>query len=111
MHYELNRKYFGAVADVDRDIELEWARIPHFYTSFYVYKYATGFSAAVVLAGNVLRGDKELKEKYLSFLKSGGSAYPIDILKKAGVDLTSPEPVKQAMALFDEKLDCFEKLL
>ena len=111
MYYDLNKKYFGSVVDVDPEIAYEWSRIPHFYTSFYVYKYATGFSAAVVLAGNILSGDGVLREKYLNFLKSGGSDYPIELLKKAGVDLTSPEPVRQAMALFAEKLDQLEGLL
>ncbi len=111
MYYELNCKYFGSVVDVDKDIALEWARIPHFYTPFYVYKYATGFSAAVVLSGNILSGDGELCEKYLTFLKSGGSDYPIEILKRAGVDLTNPAPVEQAMKLFAEKLESFEQLL
>ena len=111
MYYALNCKYFGSVAEVDKDIELEWARIPHFYTPFYVYKYATGFSAAVVLSGNILSGDKVLRDKYITFLKSGGSAYPIEILKRAGVDLAEPEPIEKAMKLFAEKLESFEKLL
>lgn len=111
LYYGLNRKYFGSVVEVDEDIAYEWARIPHFYTSFYVYKYATGFSAAVVLAGNILSGDPALRGDYLSFLKSGGSDYPIELLKKAGVDLTSPEPVRKAMALFSEKLDQLAALL
>ncbi len=110
-YYGLNVKYFGAAANVDRDIELEWSRIPHFYTPFYVYKYATGFSAAVVLAGNILSGNSEKREKYIDFLKSGGSDYPLEILKKAGVDLTSSEPVERAMKLFSEKIDQLGKYM
>lgn len=111
MYYELNVKYFGSAVTVDKEIQLEWARIPHFYTPFYVYKYATGFSAAVVLAGNILSGDKEKREKYLDFLKSGGCAYPLEIMKRAGVDLTGPEPVEKAMMLFGEKIEALKKLI
>lgn len=109
-YYELNKKYFGDEIIIDREIEMEWARIPHFYSSFYVYQYATGFSAAVALSKKILsEGDKAV-EDYKKFLKAGCSDYPIEILKWAGVDLSSSEPVELAMRTFEELLDEFEEL-
>jgi oligoendopeptidase F len=100
IYYELNKKYHGNGMVVDQDIEMEWARIPHFYTSFYVYKYATGFSAATSFAKQILEEGQPAVDRYLSFLKSGGSDFSINILKKAGVDMSSPEPIRQAMDVF-----------
>lgn len=110
-YYELNRKYFGDDIIVDKDIEMEWARIPHFYSSFYVYQYATGFSAAVALAKKILSEGDSAVEDYKKFLKSGCSDYPIEVLKYAGVDLGKPEPIKCAMEMFGELLDEFEKII
>jgi oligoendopeptidase F len=110
IYYDLNKKYYGADMVVDEDIAMEWARIPHFYTSFYVYKYATGFSAATSFAKQILDEGQPAVERYLGFLKSGGSDYSIEILKKAGVDMTSPEPIRQALSVFEEVIIEMEKL-
>lgn len=108
LYRELNELYYeGAVIDELQDIE--WARIPHFYNAFYVYQYATGFSSAVAIASRIFEtGDAEA---YLEFLKTGGSDYPLEELKIAGVDLTRPDTVKNAMKVFAQSLDEFEKLL
>jgi oligoendopeptidase F len=110
IYYELTKKYHGDGMVVDQDIEMEWARIPHFYTSFYVYKYATGFSAATSFSKQILDEGAPAVDRYLGFLKSGGSDYSINILKKAGVDMSSPEPIRQAMSVFQELIEEMEKL-
>jgi oligoendopeptidase F len=110
IYYDLNLNYFGPDMDVNQDIELEWARIPHFYYNFYVYKYATGFSAAAALSKQILEEGAPAVERYLSFLKSGSSDYPIEVLKKAGVDMTSPEPIRQALKVFEDTLTQLEAL-
>ncbi|HEY0828314.1 MAG TPA: oligoendopeptidase F [Bacilli bacterium] len=110
IYYDLCMKYHGEGMVVDKDIEIEWARIPHFYTSFYVYKYATGFSAATSFAKQILDEGQPAVERYLGFLKSGGSDYSINILQKAGVDMSSPEPIKQAMDVFKGLIEEMEKL-
>lgn len=110
LYYELNVTYYGQELEVDEEIGLEWARIPHFYMSFYVYKYATGFAAATALSKKILEEGPSAVERYLSFLKSGGSDYPIELLKKAGVDMTSPEPIKQALQVFESTLEELERL-
>jgi oligoendopeptidase F len=107
----LNDKYFSAQVNVDRDIEIEWARIPHFYTSFYVYKYATGFSAALSLSNQILSEGAPAVERYINFLKSGGSDYPLELLKRAGVDLSTPKPVQDGLNIFNETLDELEAIL
>jgi oligoendopeptidase F len=111
IYHELNVKYYGPDMIVDDYIDYEWARIPHFYSSFYVYKYATGFSAATSLSQQILNEGEPALEKYLEFLKSGGSDYPLELLKMAGVDMTSPEPVKDALKRFEEVLNQFEQLI
>jgi oligoendopeptidase F len=110
-YYDLNCKYFGKDVIIDKEIEMEWARIPHFYSSFYVYQYATGFSAAVALAKKILNEGEKAVDDYKKFLKAGSSDYPIEILKWAGVDLSSKEPVEMAMKMFENLLDEFEKLM
>ncbi|MNP41262.1 Oligoendopeptidase F, plasmid [compost metagenome] len=105
---DLNKKYHGEHMVVDNEIESEWSRIPHFYTDFYVYQYATGYAAASAFANSILDGEKDAVEKYIGFLKSGGSDYPINILKKAGVDMTTPEPIDATMERFKELLDMLE---
>lgn len=110
IYYDLNLKYHGKDMVVDKDIEMEWARIPHFYNSFYVYKYATGFSAATSFAKQILEEGQPAVERYLGFLKSGSSDYSLNILKKAGVDMSKPEPIKQAMSVFASILDQIEEL-
>lgn len=110
-YLELNRKYFGTSVVYDPLIALEWARIPHFYNAFYVYKYATGYSAAVALTDGILQGGKKEKDAYLSFLGNGESDYPIDLLKKAGVDMGSPGPVEKALRLFEKLIDEMDSMI
>ncbi len=109
-YYDLNVKYYGEGMVVDKDIEMEWARIPHFYNSFYVYKYATGFSAATSFAKQILEEGKPAVDRYLGFLKSGGSDYSINILAKAGVDMSSPAPIREAMSVFESIISQMEQL-
>jgi oligoendopeptidase F len=111
LYHTLNVKYYGGVAVIDELIDIEWARIPHFYSSFYVYQYATGISAANALAQQILREGQPAVDRYLKFLSSGSSDYSIELLKKAGVDMTSPEPVRQTCLLFDDYLKQIEQLL
>jgi oligoendopeptidase F len=110
IYYDLNKLYHGPGMVVDQDIEMEWARIPHFYNSFYVYKYATGFSAATSFAKQILDEGAPAVERYLGFLKSGGSDYSLNILGRAGVDMSSPEPIKQAMSVFSSLIDQMETI-
>lgn len=110
IYYDLNKKYFGDDIVVDELIAMEWARIPHFYRPFYVYKYATGFAAATALAKQILEEGEPARERYLTFLASGGSDYPLNLLRRAGVDLSKPEPIVQAMQVFDAFLNELEKL-
>ncbi|MFD3447347.1 oligoendopeptidase F [Microbacteriaceae bacterium 4G12] len=111
-YYELNKKYFGDNIVIDEEIGLEWARIPHFYYNYYVYQYATGFSAATALSKQILEEGQPAVERYINnFLKAGSSDYPIEVLKKAGVDMASPEPVKEALQVFEERLNELEELL
>lgn len=111
IYYDLNVKYYGPEMTVDREIALEWARIPHFYSSFYVYKYATGFSAAAALAQQILNEGIPAVQRYMDFLSSGGSDYPINLLKRAGVDMTTPDPVNSALKTFGEMVEEMEKLI
>lgn len=110
-YYELNKLYYGDNVVSDDDIRYEWARIPHFYTSFYVYKYATGLSSAIAIASEILNGNEKVRDAYLELLKSGGSDYPLELLKKAGVDMTTPEPVNKAINMFSEKLEQLKELI
>ncbi|WP_163150488.1 oligoendopeptidase F [Anoxybacillus sp. MB8] len=110
-YYELNKTYFGDGVVIDEEIGLEWARIPHFYYNYYVYQYATGFSAATALSKQILEEGAPAVERYIAFLKAGSSDYPIEVLKKAGVDMTSPEPIEQACQVFEQKLQQLEQLL
>lgn len=107
--HELNKKYFGEDMVVDEGIDVEWSRIPHFYNDFYVYQYATGYAAASAFAKSIIEGKEGAVEKYKGFLKSGGSKYPIDILKDAGVDMTTSEPLEATIQRFNELLDMMEK--
>ena len=110
-YYELNKLYYGDNVVSDNNIRYEWARIPHFYTPFYVYKYATGLSSALSIANHILKGDNETKENYLTFLSSGGNDYPLNILKRVGVDMETPKPIEEALTLFKEKLDELKELI
>ena len=102
-YYELNKYYYGENMVSDEEIRYEWLRIPHFYTPFYVYKYATGLSSAIAIASDILNGKEGAQEAYLEFLSSGGSDYPLSILKKAGVDMTTKEPIEKAIDMFQGK--------
>ncbi len=103
-YYKLNKLYYGKDVKSDKLIQYEWSRIPHFYTSFYVYKYATGFCAALSIASDILSGKEGACAKYLEFLKSGSSKYPLDILKSCNVDMTTSEPIIKGIKMFEEKL-------
>ena len=111
-HYmELNQAYYGPKVVYDPQIAFEWSRIPHFYHAFYVYKYATGYSAAVALSKRILSEGPQAQADYLAFLKSGESDDPIPLLKAAGVDMSSPKPIEEAMASFAILLDELEQLI
>ena len=112
VYYELNKKYFGEDVAIDEEIGLEWARIPHFYYNYYVFQYATGFSAATALSKGILEEGQEAVDRFINeFLKAGSSDYPIEVLKKAGVDMTESGPIEAACQVFEEKLTELEKLL
>ena len=110
-YYDLNKKYFGSDVVIEKEIQYEWARIPHFYYNFYVYKYATGLSAACHIANDILSGKENAVENYKSFLKCGSKKNPIDSLKLAGVDLTKKEVVESAINMFNDTIDEFKKLI
>ena len=101
----LNQECYGEDMTIDEELCNEWARIPHFYSAFYVYKYVTGFTAANAFSSAILNNEAGAVERYLNFLKSGGSDYPLNILKRAGVDLSSSEPFERTMNLFKTRLD------
>jgi oligoendopeptidase F len=108
---KLLEAYFGDAVEIDEVADVEGMRIPHFYRAFYVYKYATGISAAISLADRVLNGGAKEREEYFQFLKSGGSRFPIQSLQVAGVDMTKSEPIQRAIDLFAERLDELEAYL
>ena len=110
-YYELNKLYYGDNVVSDDEIRYEWSRIPHFYTPFYVYKYATGLSAALSIASRILEGDEKTKNDYLEFLSSGGNNYPLEILKKVDVDMTTSKPVEEALSMFEDKLNELKELI
>ncbi|MCL1989679.1 MAG: oligoendopeptidase F [Defluviitaleaceae bacterium] len=112
LYLELNQKYFGEAVVMDEEIGVEWARIPHFYYNYYVYQYATGYAAAQALSKQILEeGDVAAKRYIDAFLKAGSSDYPIDVLKKAGVDMNSAAPIEDAMAVFEHYLTQMEALI
>ncbi len=111
LYYELNKKYYGDDMVSDDEIAYEWARIPHFYYNFYVYQYATSFSASVAIAKNILKEGAPAVERYKNFLKSGCSDSPVELLKIAGVDLSTAKPIEDALSVFGEIIDEMEKLL
>ena len=110
MYGEINRAFYGAEVNVDPVANIEWARIPHFYYGYYVYQYATGISAAQTLARQILREGQPAVERYLNFLRGGGSMTSIDLLKGAGVDMTTPDPINAAIDVFEETVAEMEKL-
>lgn len=111
IYLDLNRRYFGEGVISDPEIALEWSRIPHFYTPFYVYQYATGFSAAIAISKKILSGEPGIVEKYKKFLSGGSSMDPMDLLKICGVDMTSPNPVNEALGVFEEYIGELERLI
>ena len=111
IHAQLNRDYYGPQLVVDDTLSYEWARIPHFYRHFYVYQYATGISAAIAIANRILSGVPGAVEDYKKFLSGGSSQHPIELLRLAGVDMASPQPVLDTVAEFSETLDELKKLL
>jgi len=111
IYRELNVKYYGPDMVVDEQIDFEWARIPHFYRAFYVYKYATGYSSAIAFTKKLKTGDEKAREDYLNFLKAGSHDYSINILKKAGVDMTTPAPIREALEVFEGLVTEMEKAL
>ena len=111
IYADLNKFYYGEDVIVDDEISMEWARIPHFYMNFYVYQYATGFSAAMALSQKLLHGTQADIEAYLSFLKGGCTKSPVELLRMAGVDMASPKPIEDAIELFDSLIDEFESIM
>ncbi|MBQ6370192.1 MAG: oligoendopeptidase F [Firmicutes bacterium] len=110
-YQELNDKYYGPAVEKDDTIRYEWARIPHFYNAFYVYKYATGYSAATAISHKILTEGEPAAKAYIDFLRTGESDHPIELLKIAGVDMSTPEPIRDAMKTFTEILDEFASLV
>ena len=110
IYYDLNKKYFGNEIVVDKEIALEWSRIPHFYTPFYVYQYSTGFSAAIAISSKILNGEDGIVEKYKKFLSGGSSLDCIDLLKICDVDMTTKEPVEAVLKVFENTLEEFSKI-
>jgi oligoendopeptidase F len=114
LYLEITRKYYGhdqQVCAVDEYIANEWSLVPHFYRDFYVFQYATSFMASEALAAKVKAGDQAAKERYLTFLRSGGSRYPIDLLRDAGVDMTTDEPLDLTIKTMNRVMDDMEGLL
>ncbi len=109
-YYKLNKKNFEPIVNVNENIKYEWARIPHFYNSFYVYKYATGFISAVVIANKLLSGEEGFRERYIKFLSSGGSDYPLNILKELGINIEDEDTLNGAYKVFESKLNMLKKL-
>lgn len=108
---DLNAKYYGEAVERDPEIAYEWSRIPHFYYNYYVYQYATGFSAATALADKIIKKEEGALERYINFLKAGSSDYPIDVMKKAGVDMTKPDYIEETMTVFEDRLNELEALI
>lgn len=111
IYYDLNKKYFGDTMVSDPEIAMEWARIPHFYTPFYVYQYATGFSAAIAISTKIINGEPGILEAYKKFLSGGSSMDCIDLLKICGVDMTKTEPVETALHVFAQKLEELKEIM
>lgn len=111
IYLKLNQQYFGEEMISDPQIAYEWARIPHFYTPFYVYQYATGFAAAIAISSKILQGEEGIVAKYKQFLSAGGSMDPIDLLKLCDIDMASPQPVKEALQVFAAYLEKLENLV
>ena len=111
IYYKLNQKYFGPDVEIDEQIKYEWARIPHFYSDFYVYKYSTGVSAAIAIATKILNKEPEFVEKYIEMLKQGCSKKSIDLLKMVDVDLESKDTYKSTIEFYNKKINELKELL
>ncbi len=111
IYSSINKDYFEPAVKIDAKIAMEWARIPHFYMNFYVFQYSTGFCSAVSLAKRVMAQEAGSREKYLKFLSSGSSDYAINLLKEAGVDMTTQQPILDALDVFEGLLDEMEAML
>jgi oligoendopeptidase F len=114
IYSDIVKRYYGhdqGICHIDDYINMEWAYIPHFYYNFYVYQYSTSFTASISLAEKVMGGDKQALENYMKFLSAGGSDYPIELLKNAGVDMTSTEPFEKTIASMNKVMDEIEKIL
>ena len=111
LYGDINKKYYGPAIKYDKLIQLEWSRIPHFYSAYYVYQYATGYSAATAIATKITNEGETAAKEYLKFLKAGSSNYPIEVLKYGGVDMASTEPIEAAMNKFEELLDELEAII
>lgn len=111
LYSDLNEKYYGLKKEDNPQIQYEWARIPHFYYDYYVFQYSTGFAAASALAEKIVHGSQEDKDKYLNYLKAGNSDYPLNVIKKAGVDMEKEDYLNAAFAVFERRLDEFEALV
>ncbi len=111
IYAKLNKEYFGDEIIVDDEIALEWARIPHFYYEYYVYQYATGFAAAIALSERILHGGQSAVDAYLDFLSGGCSKPPIELLQGAGVDMTTSEPIDEALVMFSSLVDEMSNLI
>ena len=111
LYNDLNHQYFGPALAPDDYIQYEWARIPHFYRAFYVYQYATGYSAATAISAKILAEGEAARKNYIEFLKSGSSNDPVELLKIAGVDMSSPEPIRMAMETFKGLVEELEQLM
>lgn len=108
---DLNAKYYGKDVTQDKEIAMEWARIPHFYYNYYVYQYATGFCAATALADKIVNEEAGALDHYLDYLRAGNSDFPIEVIKRAGVDMTEKEYIERAMHVFEERLEELEELV
>ncbi len=111
IYRNLNTLYYGPEVVLDKEIDMEWARIPHFYSAFYVYKYATGFSAATAIKEMIMEEGQPAVDRYLNFLSSGSYDYPVNLLQKAGVDLTTSEPVDKALQYFGRLVSELEAMI
>jgi len=114
IYLDLVKSYYGSdkgICKVDKYLEMEWAYIPHFYYNYYVYQYSTSFTASIALAEKVMSGDKEALKRYIDFLSAGGSDYPIELLKRAGIDMTTAEPLEKTIASMNKVMDEIEKIL
>ena len=111
LYADLNQEYYGLSKEDNPQIQYEWARIPHFYYNYYVYQYSTGFAAASALAEKIVHGSQEDRDRYIDYLKAGKSDYPLNVMRKAGVDMEKEDYLNDAFAVFERRLNEFEALV